>query len=450
MGANFSELELDRTCWRLLARGEDAAPSVVQREFAVTEFLAQPLRIREALDAGDYQGDPIVVALASTLTLSTTLMVSRQQELRDRQTVLYRLEECIPWGAEECIADYSRANGAALAVAAHEQPLGEFFAELEKLGIRIQSILPKALLAVTEHVGRGNWPEQHIVAFQQTTWIDLLFVDAGAPVTWCSFPVEGTALGFEIRRIALEHGHMLPFVSYLLPDGDAGITELVAANVIQLHPITETTYDASALTAAEKLLSSELDPPLELKRDAFGRKLSHTALRRYSVALQLTAIVLLLVSAGGLLYRGRVASREADRVASREIEAFQRVFPNTKVPVGIRGRLESELAKLKGLQGDETSQPNSVSAIKILHGLLAALPADRRFRLLEIRIEEGRLYVDGEVRDHGDAELIAQRLRAGGFEVASPRTQRVDDKRISLRVTGTMAPDIKIASRKSP
>jgi hypothetical protein len=335
-------------------------------------------------------------------------------------------------------------------VAARDEPLACIFAQLEKLGVQVQSILPKALLAAAEHLRCEDWPEQHIVAFQQQGWIDILFIDAAVPVTWCSFPADGMALGCEVRRSVVESGRSLPFVSYGLDEAPAGISELVKANVIRSQPVTNVTYDELALEAADRILHGELDAPLELRRDAFGRKRGHTALRRYAVALQLAGAVLLLVTAGTFLYRGRVASREADHVAAREVEAFRRVFPNTKVPVGIRGRLESELAKLKGLQGDETSLPNSVSATKILHGLLAALPTDHRFRLLEIRIEDGRLYLDGEVRDHGDAELIAQRLRAGGLEVASPRTQRVDDKRISLRVTGTMTPGVKIASRKSP
>jgi hypothetical protein len=49
----------------------------------------------------------------------------------------------------------------------------------------------------------------------------------------------------------------------------------------------------------------------------------------------------------------------------------------------------------------------------------------------------GRLYLDGEARDHSDAEVIAQRLRAEGFDVSSPKTQRVDDRRISMRITAT-------------
>jgi hypothetical protein len=80
--------------------------------------------------------------------------------------------------------------------------------------------------------------------------------------------------------------------------------------------------------------------------------------------------------------------------------------------------------------------------------MLAALPSDRRFRLLEIRIEDGRLYLDGEVREHSDAEALSQLLRSQGIDVPAPRTQRLDDRRVSLRITGTLAPTGTLALRK--
>ena len=142
------------------------------------------------------------------------------------------------------------------------------------------------------------------------------------------------------------------------------------------------------------------------------------------------------------------AGREADALAAKQAELFKHVFPDTKVPVGVKRRLESELAKLKGLEGGDTPLPSTASALTMLHDVLDAMPADRRFEVLEIQIEQDRLYLDGEVREHGDAELMAQRLRAKGFEVASPRTQRLDDKRVSLRISGTRLTVAKAESRK--
>lgn len=443
-------LELDRTIWRLHVCCDDGESQTVEKEFAASDLPAQAQQIHDDLAASGYRGEPIVVALASSLTLGATLAVDRPQDFRDRPTMMFRLEECIPWSAEDFVGDFIRAGDKAVFVAAAAEPLAAFFAQLEKLGIFVQSILPKALLAAAEHFRSGEWPAQYILAFSQQAWVDLLLIDSGKPVTLLSMPANGPSLGNEMRKLVTDYGFALPLVSCDFDERLSSVNELTAADFIASHTKLSESYDALTLAAAKRVVRGEMESPVELKRAAFGRTRGHTALRPYKAVLHAAVGTVFLIVAVALLWRAHVASREVNLFGAREVEAFRRIFPNTKVPVGIRGRLESELAKLKGLQGGDTSLTSSVSAITTLHGLLSALPPDRRFRVLEIRIEDGRLYVDAEVREHGDAELIAQRLRSAGFEIASPRTQRVDDKRVSLRITGTRTPTVKLASRKSP
>ena len=439
-------LELDRTHWRLYSCCADAAPTIVEQDFAATELQAQAPRINDELVAQSYHGEPILVALASSLCLSVTLPVRQSKELRDRQTMLYRLEECIPWPAEELVADFARVADKALVVAALIEPLAQLFTALEATGIQIPSIVPKALLATIEHVSRGATPEQQLVAFEQDEWVDLVLIEAGNAVSWRWLPLCGTAVSHEVKSFVAEYGCKLPFVVYGYTITSSNVTEL--SDFIELQSKTDETYDSLVFATAEHVIRGEIEAPIELKRDAFGRVRADAALRRYTTAFCVAVSVMVIAIAGALLWRGQLASREAERVMLREADTFRRIFPNTKVPIGIRGRLESELVKLNGLQGGDESLPNAVSAIRVLYSLLTALPTDRRFRLLEIRIEEGRLHLDAEVRDHGDAEVIAQRLRGNGFQVASPRTQRVDDKRVALRISGTMTKSLKVAARK--
>jgi type II secretory pathway component PulL len=205
-----------------------------------------------------------------------------------------------------------------------------------------------------------------------------------------------------------------------------------------------------ALSAATKLIEGRIEAQLDLKQGPFGRNRGNVALRRYVFALQAAVAVLVLSAIAALGYHGYTAGRQAMAVTAKQADVFRSVFPNTKVPVGVATRLRSELAKLKGLKGDDSTLPDSVAAITVLERLLKSVPADKRFRFLEIRIEEGRLYLDGEARVHSDAETIAQRLRAEGFEVSSPKTQRLDNQRVSLRITATLAPNSKLAMRRLP
>jgi hypothetical protein len=137
--------------------------------------------------------------------------------------------------------------------------------------------------------------------------------------------------------------------------------------------------------------------------------------------------------------RGYRYSVLADELMGQEAQVFQEIFPNRAVPIVIRSRLESELTQLRGVRGDTKDLPHIPLALPLVAELLEAMPADRRFRLEEIRVEDGQLYLDGEVREHSDAEAIAELLRTRGFKLPSPHTHRLDQKRVSFRITGDYA-----------
>jgi hypothetical protein len=60
--------------------------------------------------------------------------------------------------------------------------------------------------------------------------------------------------------------------------------------------------------------------------------------------------------------------------------------------------------------------------------------------LLEVRIENGQLYLVGQVRGHGDADRIAEGLRAAGLEVASPNSHRLEKEGVEFRISARLVP----------
>ena len=89
--------------------------------------------------------------------------------------------------------------------------------------------------------------------------------------------------------------------------------------------------------------------------------------------------------------------------------------------------------KLLAIGGNEEAarQP---SAALLLQQALRSLPDpdDARFRVLELRVENGQLYMQGQARTHTDAGAVAASLRrAGTLEVAAPRTEQLAE---ALRV----------------
>jgi type II secretory pathway component PulL len=442
MSAAVWLIELGRTSWRLFVEREGEYAQIAVQEFAPSELSLQADAIRAVLVDNGYLRDAVVLALESELCLSANIPIDRSSELRGEQSMAFRFEEWIPWGAEDFVADFGVAGNHALAIAVRTERLTAFLDRLAELDIHVERIVPWALLIAAAHVVHGVPVDSHVIAIERDGWIDLLTIEGSRISTWKWLPADATNLVCELECRALETGGHPSIVGYRL--STALSSELSRFGyTIEAAPTDAASELASilALAAASRVVQGALDSPIDLKRGRFGRSRGHLALRRYVLGLQVAVATMLLTITVTLLFRGYRYDRQTEQVASQQAEVFQSVFPNAKVPIGIANRLKSELAKLKGLRGDNEGLPESVAVTTVLHRLLSALPTDRRFRFLEIRIEEGRLHLDGEVREHRDAETIAQRLRGEGFQVVPPKTQRLDGERVTLRISGQLTPD---------
>ena len=95
-------------------------------------------------------------------------------------------------------------------------------------------------------------------------------------------------------------------------------------------------------------------------------------------------------------------------------------------PAAERGKWMALTAALLGWMFDGLEQGLfPLVARPALRDLLAGLPADLRFRVLEVRLDGSSFALDGQVRSHGDADAIAASLRAGGFWVDPPSTEQL-------------------------
>ena len=66
-----------------------------------------------------------------------------------------------------------------------------------------------------------------------------------------------------------------------------------------------------------------------------------------------------------------------------------------------------------------------------------------------MRIENGRLYLIGQVREHADADQIADGLRACGLVVTPPDTHRLKLKGVEFRISATWSPASKSAKKET-
>ena len=137
-------------------------------------------------------------------------------------------------------------------------------------------------------------------------------------------------------------------------------------------------------------------------------------------------------------WRGHAYDRQARAFDDQQRALFAHNYPGKTVPVNVKSRFASEARRFEGLSGASDQMPAQQSALAQLHHTLGQLPRELRYRILELRIDTGTLYLAGEARSHSDADAIAAALRHGpGVNVEPPRTETLQDKGTGVAFTIT-------------
>jgi hypothetical protein len=117
---------------------------------------------------------------------------------------------------------------------------------------------------------------------------------------------------------------------------------------------------------------------------------------------------------------------QAEAATLRQEKFFRDLYPAERLPLAVKARLESDLERLRGLSGVGDESDNRPSALVGLYELFRRMPTDLRYRLLDIRIDPEGVVLEGQVRTHGDADIMASALRKqNGFAVEPPRTEQL-------------------------
>jgi type II secretory pathway component PulL len=434
-------LELDFDRWRLLRIVNGDATIECDSKFDLSELLDQCGKIRELLGEWGEEGNkPVLVAPGSTWCMAAKIPLENVQQARHRQGMMYRLEEYLPLAAEDIVADRIEVGGSVLCVAVPIEPLKSFVDELEAEGVQVSSISPLPLLATQGYLESPTHEKEALVAWHSCAGTDLVVVRASRPADWIWLPNDGASWDHEVGRIQLESPNLEPTI-FSWQDTADGEPETGVGSTDSDNSTNALTYSQAVAQSATKVLAGETEAMVELRRDRLQGDGRRAVLRPYVAAVQVAAVLFVIAIGAALMVRGNQYMTAARGLRSEQVEAFQSVFPNTRVPAGIVRRMESELTRLEGLRGERIEIQEDPPAISVLQNLVEAMPADKRFRLNEIRIENGRLYLDGEVRQHSDAEAINRLLKEHGFTVTAPSTHRLEGRRVSFRITGGFAPD---------
>jgi hypothetical protein len=390
-----------------------------------------------------YRGQDVALAVPSQWCLCGTITTADLPRKSRRQAMVYRLEQQLPLPVEEITVDFIESHGQALGVCVQNSVLTPIVDALEGQGIAVQVICPVALLAIQSQIGGTGGKHAvaaDLICMQHNGYIDLFEIKRQVPVAWYRAPSTVANLRLQVQRQLLRYSDPLHLDAEVEdPSLLNSLSDLEEVHVSSnsAAPIMERVIDA-----AGDLMQRGSATCVNLRRDALGADDPFRTIRRPLNFAVAGLVVLLVAFCAASLWRAQGYQQLIHQHERQQQEVFRRLLPTQEVPVEVQPRLASEERRLRALSGMSSESPDMKSALLLLREALMRLPDHLRFRILEIRIENDHLHIDGEARAHSDADAIAAALRTRrGFDVDPPRTDALAQRGVRFTITATAITD---------
>lgn len=417
----------------------------VAPDYAISESMTiewdQPSTAAEqilpALRELGYAGEPLLLVLEAELCLTVATQLSSPRQARNRSSMGYLMEERLPFAAEDCVVDYECDGHQAFMMAVERWPLAAIVQELVADVVHVHSITSLDRLALAGVLSlQSQLPSEFILISRAATGLNLWRLQRQRPREWRHLPLSHESIVENLAQTTV--------AAPVCPIFCAGVSEELFQQIQDWSPqplpapCDEVSYLNAAFRQASRVLSGQEAAPVEFRRDGLAGRHSDQRLRRRKRALFASAVLLMLILAASTTIH---AKREGQRLlvaGDMERSLYARVYPGAAVPVSARSRLQSELARLRGLHSAQKKAPAPHDALAVILQLLKALPTDYRFQIAELRIDDGQLYLVGRVRNHGDADRFAEAIRQAGLNAAAPTTHQLQADGVEYRVAARL------------
>ncbi len=390
-----------------------------------------------------HAGQPVMLAIASSWCLCATISTDDLPRAGRHEAMTFRLEEHLPISAEDVVTDYMRTGpDEALGVCCERGKIEALVAALAARGAAVRHVCPESLLAAAHAsetcgqadcvlVGRGaDEQDRH-------AGTDFIELRGGKCASWLWLADDESAAGEHVAALA-EATRDRPRVA-VVGCGEALVDLGGAAEIVgpcQVGP------DEAAALRAGRILDEAATPWIDLRCGPMASGGADLAYRKPLTALAAAAAVLLLCVCGAFLWRGRQYAATAGQYDSQQSAVFRQAMPAQRVPAaGVMARLQSERRRLEILSGrpaggGEVLAGAQGSALKQLRDVLAGLPGDLRYRIVQLSILPDLIRVDGEARSYADADRLAAALRqSGAYDVDPGKMEAIKDGGVSFMFT---------------
>jgi len=414
--------------WRLASLdGDSSAVSLIELgdDADVQQYIDKAC---ESLREGGYTGGPVLLAVPSGWCASASIPTDDLPR-KDRQAAMaYRLEEKLPIEAEQFCASFILGGGEALGVCVMLDKARPIVESFEAKGVFIHSITPTAMLATQHWIQNNPDDTADVLIWQNAGWCDTFTLDPEhrRPVSWSLLSADHQDITLHLNMMSIHGRDQLDVV---LMGEDTDPIHKVIGDLQTIHDVAVHQEDIylQAVQGAGPILNDRLQPWINLKGSEIGAANKTQLIHKPLKAALIAAVLLLVCLNVAMLWRTHSYEALEKHYSSQQRVLFDDLFPGQTPPGTIDKKLLSEYKKISGMRGRSEVLPPPSMTLSLLRQVLTNLPEDVRFRLIEVRIEEDRVTLDGQTRSYGDVGSIANSLAGvgGTLKVETRHTQQL-------------------------
>jgi type II secretory pathway component PulL len=392
-----------------------------------------------------YSGSHLCLALPSNMIYPAQIDTASLPHKKRRTAMHFRLEEQLPLDAELLTADFlPPLEDRCLGVAVESVRVRQLLDGLDAAGLAVGLIAPTALLAA-QYAAHTCAADCDYLLAARPGEVDLFRLGRHqgktTAISWDSSAPDGRQLALAIRAdlLRLPAGEGKAKVCLIGQFAPALRDDLQREPALELTTPEPRAVEAAAALGVEAVFRGRYASWANLRRDGLAGKnvwAVSGASARWCMGL---ALALLACLSAIFLTRSFLYAHQQELYEQNQIEVFRQLYPHGRVPANIVSRLRSESTRLAAISGGEARAPQQVSALTLLRDFTAAIPADTRYRFGQIRLNGGEIYLEGQARQHTDAQGLSQALTAAGFVMDPPHTESLDKGGVGFVLMGKPA-----------
>jgi len=428
--------------WQVASAETRGASQLTTIDYDLTRVEELANAILAELLQLDYRQEPVLLALGSSWCVTASIPVTTAGFSHKRDSLAYLFESHVPFAAEDIVIDCDIGNSVALVVGIEIQVWEPLIEKLENMGVRVESISPIARLGLESYLrSSSGMPERYHFLWNRGHVIEYWLIDQGHPSQWRWLLNDKCSFMPTLLVSMLNESTNVPVIGI-------GFSEYQRAEIAGLCGGNFSEYSSDrigdmvqmGMEEAKTVLAGKRSPVIELRQGKLGVSDRFRTLRAYIVALQFAFLFTLTALGASLWNTTRQNNYQIEARENAQRELFRQLFPQRRVPVGIRSQLQNELTRLQGMRGEQGEIPETPESLEILQLALQSLPENLRLRISEIRIEGDRLSLYGQVREHSDAATLVNELTKNSLISAPPFTRRLKEAGFEFRISARRQP----------